>query len=261
MVSSSCGALTTQERSMITMHTAAERPDLWARGIDSAQVWPEYNLHGAALNQWWDLLDVELADLQFVLHDDEEDEIVAEGHTGTLCWDGDVATLPPGIDVAIERVFTDHRAGRPVDTLCALAAVSPRGGRRRGLAVQILAGMRTLAERHGLRHLVAPVRPSMKDRYPTIPIEQYVRWRRADGQLLDPWMRIHERLGARVETPLPESLRIEGTVAEWESWTGMEFPESGSYVFPDGLAPVQIDREADLGGYWEPNVWMVHPDV
>ena len=41
----------------------------------------------------------------------------------------------------------------------------------------------------------------------------------------------------------------------------MEFPESGEYVFPEGLAPLHVDRAADLGQYWEPNVWMVHPDV
>ena len=246
---------------MLTMHTAAERPDLWGRGIESGDVWPEYNLHGDVLNQWWGLLDQELADLQFVLHDDETDTVVAEGHTAAFAWDGDDATLPDGIDRAIEVAFRDHRAGTAVDTLCALAAESPRDGRRRGLAVEILGAMRTLAQRNGLRHLVAPVRPSWKERYPVTPIEQYVAWRRDDGQLLDPWMRVHERLGARVSTPLPESLLITGTVAEWESWTGLAFPESGAYVFPHGLAPVAIDREASTGEYWEPNVWMVHPDL
>jgi hypothetical protein len=38
----------------------------------------------------------------------------------------------------------------------------------------------------------------------------------------------------------------------------MAFPESGSYVFPHGLAPVEIDRDQDLGRYWEPNVWVRH---
>jgi hypothetical protein len=50
--------------------------------------------------------------------------------------------------------------------------------------------MRTIAERQGLTHLVAPVRPSLKERYPLAPIERYVQWRREDGQLLDPWMRV-----------------------------------------------------------------------
>jgi hypothetical protein len=55
--------------------------------------------------------------------------------------------------------------------------------------------MRTIGERQGLTHLVAPVWPSLKERYPLTSIERYVQWRRDDGQLFDPWMRIHERLG------------------------------------------------------------------
>jgi hypothetical protein len=244
-----------------TMHTATERPDLWERGLDSRSVWPEYNLHGDVLNEWWQYLDPELPDFQFVLYDEAADEVVAEGHTGPLSWSGVDADLPDGIDAAIAQVIGRARDGQPVNTLCALAAESPRGGRRRGLAVELLHGMRTLAERHGLTHLVAPVRPSLKERYPLTPIERYVTWRREDGQLLDPWMRVHERLGARVATPLPRSMQITGTVGEWESWTGMAFPESGAYVFPEGLAPVDIDRDSDRGSYWEPNVWMVHPDL
>jgi len=243
------------------MFTAAERPDLWERGIPSDRVWPEYNLHGDVLNQWWQHLDEELADYQFVLYDEAADTVVAEGHTGPMWWDGADATLPDGIDTALEQIFTRTRAAEPVNTLCALAAETPRDGRARGLAAQLLAAMRDIARRRALTHLIAPVRPSWKERYPLTPIDRYVRWRRADGQLLDPWMRVHERLGARVSTALPESLRITGTVAEWESWTGMAFPESGEYVFPEGLALLRVDTAMDLGAYWEPNVWMVHPDI
>jgi hypothetical protein len=246
---------------MPAMYTAAERPDLWERGIDSAAVWPEYNLHGDVLNRWWGLLDVELSDFQFVLVDEDEDRVVAEGHAGPMAWDGRDETLPAGIDAAIEAVFAQSRAGVSVNTLCALAAETPRDGRRSGLALDLLSGMRALAQRHGLPHLVAPVRPSWKERYPITAIEEYVRWRRDDGQLFDPWMRVHERVGARVSTPLPRSLAITGSVADWESWTGMAFPASGDYVFPEGLATVHIDRTGDRGSYWEPNVWMIHPDV
>jgi hypothetical protein len=27
---------------------------------------------------------------------------------------------------------------------------------------------------------------------------------------------------------------------------------------PSGLATLHVDREADRGLYWEPNVWVVH---
>ena len=243
------------------MHSAADRPDLWKRGIDSASVWPEYNLHGDVLNEYWGSLDEELPDYQFVLYDEATDEVVAEGHTGPLSWDGEDATLSDGIDSTLQQVFRQTRAGETVNTLCALAAETPRDGRARGMAAQLLGAMRTIAGRQGLTHLIAPVRPSLKERYPIAPIERYVGWRRADGQLFDPWMRVHERLGARTAAALPHSLRITGTVAEWEAWTSMSFPDSGDFVFPEGLAPVHIDKDQDLGTYWEPNVWMVHPDL
>jgi hypothetical protein len=38
----------------------------------------------------------------------------------------------------------------------------------------------------------------------------------------------------------------------------MAFPESGEYVFPEGLSTLSIDRQANVGSYWEPNVWIVH---
>jgi hypothetical protein len=246
---------------MITIRTAAERPDLWKISNDAPTVWPEYNLHGDVINQWWGLLDQELPQFQFVLYDNEAGSAVARGLTGPLAWNGQDQTLPGGIDQVIEQIFTQHRTQTPASALCALAAEIYPGARSRGLAAKVLAGMRTVAQQNGLRHLIAPVRPSWKHRYPLTPIENYVRWRRPDGQLLDPWMRTHERLGARVATPLPRSLRITGTVPDWESWTDLAYPESGDYVFPEGLATVHIDRAADRGTYWEPNVWLVHPDI
>ncbi len=115
-----------------------------------------------------------------------------------------------------------------------------------------------IARSNDLGGLIAPVRPNWKDRYPLVPIDRYAAWRREDGLLFDPWMRVHERAGGTVLKPEPQSLRITGTVAEWEEWTQMPFPESGEYVFPGGLATLEIDRERDAGRYWEPNVWMVH---
>ena len=241
--------------------TWAERPDLAERGPASEDVWPEYNRHGDVVEDWWTPLLEELPEYQLALFDDATDGVLAEAHTGPLAWNGEAAELPDGIDEALPRVVAGHRANRPVDTLCALAAEVSPDARRRGVAAELLHGMRELAARHGLRRMIAPVRPSWKERYPLTPIERYITWRRDDGQLLDPWMRLHERLGARVATAVPHSMRITGSVQEWASWTGLAFPESGSYVFPHGLAPVDIDREADIGTYWEPNVWMIHPEL
>ncbi len=107
---------------------------------------------------------------------------------------------------------------------------------------------------------IAPVRPSLKSRYPLIPIERYVEWRQGaqNDAPFDPWLRTHWRLGARVLCVAPASMVITGTVAEWEDWAGMRFPESGRYVVPGALEPIAIDRDHDLGRYIEPNVWMRH---
>jgi hypothetical protein len=118
--------------------------------------------------------------------------------------------------------------------------------------------MAEIGREHGLDMLIAPVRPNLKHNYPLTPMERYIEWRRADGSLLDPWLRTHERLGAEIAKVAPESSRVPGTVAQWEEWAGMAFPESGSYVVPGALVPVEIDRERDEGLYVEPNVWMVH---
>jgi hypothetical protein len=237
----------------------SERPELWV-GLDSFsdEVWPEYNLHGEDLNKYWGRLYDEFPDWQFILYDREDQLVLAEGHTIPAAWDGTDASLGPGIDATIAAAFELRAAGGQPTAVTALAAEIPPRNQGMRLSPEILRAMAALARGAGLPHVIAPVRPSRKDRYPTIPIERYARWTRADGTPFDPWLRVHTGLGARIGPVIPRSLHIEGTVPEWESWTDMAFPETGDYVFPAGLTTVRIDRENDTGEYWEPNVWVIH---
>jgi hypothetical protein len=114
------------------------------------------------------------------------------------------------------------------------------------------------ARRSGFGDLVAPVRPTLKHRYPLTSMERYLGWAREDGLPLDPWIRVHARLDGVILHVCSGSMTVTGTVAEWETWTGMAFPETGSYVVEGALVPVEIDRERDLGTYVEPNLWMRH---
>jgi GNAT superfamily N-acetyltransferase len=238
----------------------SDRPELWAdMQALSAGVWPEYNQQGDVLNTYWSRLYDEFAPWQFVLLDADTQQILAEGHTIPVAWDGTDDGLGPGIDAAITRGFDLAAAGGTPDTLCALAAEIFPANQGRGLSRELLGGMAALGRAAGFGHLIAPARPSLKFRYPTIPIERYVSWTRPEGDPFDPWIRVHARMGARIGPALPTSMRITGSVADWESWTGMAFPATGEYWFPDGLATLQIDRERDTGEYWEPNVWLIHP--
>jgi hypothetical protein len=231
-----------------------ERPDLLEPAWEAtSDAFPEYNNHGDVLNRYWGRLVDQWPGFQF--HLVEDDEIVARARSIPLRWDGTVDGLPAGIDGAIASGADD--AADP-NTLCALLIAVPAAARGRGASADALRAMVEIARGHGFTNLIAPVRPSWKERYPITPIERYASWRRADGLLFDPWLRVHERAGGTILRAEPHSLRITGTVAEWESWTELPFPQSGEYVFPGGLATLDVDREGDIGSYWEPNVWMCH---
>jgi hypothetical protein len=221
----------------VNVFTVAERPDLaepaWEATNDT---FPAYNNHGDVLNAYWGGLTEKFPEFQFHLIDDGQ--ILARARCLPIRWDGTLDDLPDGIDDAIVRGI-DEGGG---NTLCAMVIQIPR--------------MADIGRAHDFASLVAPVRPSWKERYPLTPIERYAEWRREDGLLFDPWLRVHERAGASILRVAPESLRITGSVAEWEEWVGMRFPEDGVYVFPGGLAPLTVD--GGTGRYWEPNVWMRH---
>lgn len=232
--------------------TYAERPDLAARTGEIEDTIPGFLGHGAVPGEHWGKLRTELPGLQLVLWDEDQDRVV--GHARTLPA-REAEGLPGGIDDMLERWF--GAAPRPdPDVLSAMVAVVDRRRQGEGLSRLLLEAMRDLAAREGFSSLIAPVRPTWKDRYPLIPLERYARWTRADGLPFDPWLRVHARLGAELLQVCPASMVVEGTAAEWEEWTGMAFPEDGSYVVPGALVPVEV--RGGRGSYVEPNVWMRH---
>ena len=220
-------------------------------------IWPEFMYHDAVLERLFDRVISDYAEFQFYVWDDEREEVVGGGNAIPATWDGQAETLPDGgVDAVVEDRFADGAATPNV--LCALQILIAPEYRGQALSSRMIQRMAEIGHAHGLDTLIAPVRPNLKHSYPLTSIESYIEWRRPDGALLDPWLRTHERLGAEIAKVASESMRIAGTVAQWEEWTELAFPESGSYVVPGALVPVEIDREQDEGLYVEPNVWMVH---
>jgi GNAT superfamily N-acetyltransferase len=213
--------------------------------------------HDTVLNRLFDRVIAEYAEFQFYAWDDEGEEVVGAGNALPVAWGGDIASLPDGgIDAVVAATFDE--GAPPATVLCALQILIAPEYRGHGLSRRMIERMTEIGRDHGLGTLIAPVRPNWKHRYPLTPMDRYLSWRRPDGSHLDPWLRTHERLGADIVKVAPESTRISGTVGEWEEWTELAFPETGTYVVPGALVPIEIDRERDEGVYVEPNVWMVH---
>lgn len=241
--------------------TLRERPELEDEFERlGAEGWPPFmrQRDELGLGRHWPRLFDDFADWQFFVCD-SFDRVVGAGHSVPLAWDGTAGDLPESMAAIMERaVHARAQETRPT-TLSALAALVDVKHRGHGLSRLILETMRDMARRWKFSALVGPVRPTQKPAYPLTPMDRYVRWTDDEGLPLDPWMRVHARLGADVVRVIPRAMVIAGTVKQWEEWTGMRFPDSGPYVVPGALQPVVIDRERDEGRYEDPNVWMRHP--
>jgi GNAT superfamily N-acetyltransferase len=228
----------------LRIYTHAER-DLSSR---VPNLWPEFMAHDQVISTFWPRLYDVYSDFQLWIVDDKE--TIGYACTLPVRWDG----IPEqrGLDWAMSNGVV----GEPT-TLCAVVAAVLPPYRGTGVASEILARMSGLAKAHGLDRLIAPVRPTWKERYPLTPIDKYVLWRREDGYHYDPWIRTHERLGAEILSPAPKSMTVIAPRDDWEEWTSLQFPEDGDYIVPGALVPVRF--EDGKGTYVEPNVWMRHP--
>jgi GNAT superfamily N-acetyltransferase len=225
----------------------ADRPELRVQRGELDD-FPEFMFHNAMGRRYWDRLYTDFPEFQLAVL--EGSELIAEVHALPLPVVGD--TLPKGWDEAFERGM--EAGGGNVVSLLAIS-VKPRV-RGTGIPGLLIGQMRDIAREAGQESVIAPVRPTLKDRYPLIPIERYVEWRREDGSHFDPWIRTHERLGGVIVRPCPDSMFIEAPVAEWENWTGMRFPDDGAYIVPGMLASLEVRN--GIGTHVEPNVWMRH---
>ena len=221
--------------------------------------WPEFMLHDPVAQNLSACYE-KLPDYQFVLIEPKSEEVVCIANSIPLRWDGKLDDLPEdGWDWAIVKGLDDLAQGRAPNLLCALQIVVFGGNRGKGISTYGVHAMKAIGHKHGLKGLIAPVRPNRKSDFPDLSIDDYIKLTDRNGLPQDPWMRVHARDGARVIKPCRRAMRITGTDTEWENWTGLSFPKTGDYIVPGALVRVHIDREHDLGTYIEPNVWMVHP--
>ncbi|MET9609036.1 N-acetyltransferase [Streptomyces sp. NPDC006512] len=237
----------------------ARRPELAPRIYDMEDSWPEFSGHDSLAWLLYPRMVAEFPEYVWIATDG--DEVVARAFSlpFALHAPGRDGALPAqGWDRVLMWAFSDQRRGVRPDTVSALEISVAKGRQGEGLSGRMLAAMREGARAGGFAELVAPVRPSGKPAEPDSPMAEYAYRTREDGLPYDPWLRVHVRAGAVIDSVAPLSMTVNGTLAEWREWTGLPFDEAGPVYVPGALAPVHCEPERGYAVYVEPNVWVRH---
>ncbi|GHE49504.1 N-acetyltransferase [Streptomyces vinaceus] len=244
----------------IKITTLAQRPELAERLWDMKDTWPQFAQHDPIAWLLYPRMVAELAD--YVLVATDGDAVIARGFSVPFAQHapGRDGALPArGWDQVLMWAFSDLRRGIAPDTVSAIEITVATDRLGEGLSGRMLAAMRDNARARGFAEVVAPVRPSGKPAEPETPMEEYAYRTREDGLPYDPWLRVHVRAGAVIDSVAPLSMTITGSLAEWREWTGLPFDTTGPVRVPGALAPVRCEAEQGHASYVEPNVWVRHP--
>ncbi len=242
------------------VQSVAENPALGEQILSLFQAgWTRFLVEDPISWSLWSEILADFPDFHFALLEPETKRIMAAGMTVPLAWNGELPELlDRGWHWVLQQSLDDFRHGRKAHTLSAANAVVHPDFRGYGLAEQIVFQMKRIAKTHGFRRYIAPLRPTQKEKYPLTPIERYAQWTRKDGLPFDPWLRVQKRLGAEIIGCARNSIRIDAPLTQWETWTGLVFPDSGEYILPGGAVPMVADCESGRGCYVAPSIWIAH---
>jgi hypothetical protein len=238
--------------------TAQESERFWKlnNGMVRAEG-PAFLEHDCVVAKYWSRLNETFPDNQFCLLEQESGKAVGVGNSIPVAFEGEWAELPAGgLDWVLEKGFQDRAAGKTATIMSALYIEVAGSHRGQHLSSEMIAVMRQIALSQGFRYLIAPVRPSLKSRYPLIPIEQYSQWQNLDGLPFDPWLRVHVQADGKILHPCPGAMVVKGPRQRWKAWTSVDFPDDGNYTIPHGLVPVIV--RGSEGEYIEPGIWVLH---
>ena len=221
------------------------------------KAWPEFMQHDAIVGQHWTSLYTHFLDCQFAVC--SERGVIGVGNSIPIHWTGNFDALPAGgLDWAMGKAVADHKQGLKPNLLVAVQILINSDLRSKGLSYELLDQMKGIARDNGFPHIALPVRPTKKHLYPLVSMEEYIKWTNAENEPYDPWLRVHTKSGGEIISICHESMLIEGTIDEWQEWTGLSFQCSGAYPLHNALSPVDIDLDKNSGVYTEPNVWIVY---
>ncbi|MFC5217671.1 N-acetyltransferase [Streptomyces coerulescens] len=244
----------------LKVSSLAERPEMLEAVLEMPDTWPEFVIQDPVGNAHYARIPREFPEYA-LFAEDERGEVVAHAFSVPFALDAeDRGRLPArGWDEVLVWAFADRRADVRPDTVSAISVVIAPHALGGGLSARMLGAMRANARAHGFTEVVAPVRPNAKHLEPRTPIEEYAQRVRPDGLPHDPWLRVHARAGATIDSIAPASMTVAGSLEQWRGWTGLPFDTPGDIEVPGALVPVRCEPERGYAVYVEPNVWMRHP--
>lgn len=234
----------------------AQRPALrQSMNLIHHATWPRFFAGSQVMMRHWEDLYRLFAHYQFCLVD-AQDNVACIANGIPLYWNGEDHSVPAGWDAAVLLALRQYADGVVPNTLLGLAGIVAEAYQGQGLAPTLALGFRALAGQHGLEHFLGPVRPvGMPE---GISVERWATLRDEQHAPLDFWLRVHVRLGARELGVAPLSQKIEGSLAQWQDWTGVRFDRNGAWQVADTLQAVLVDLDADRAVYFDPSIWVAH---
>ena len=147
-----------------------------------------------------------------------------------------------------------YRGGK-VTCICLLSANVDPEFRSLKFSYALIQAAKEIATLLNLSCVLAPVRPTQKSQFPYMPIAEYLAKRSGSGEIFDPWLRTHKKLGGEILNICTESVIVKASLNKWQEWLGLTVLPS-SFIPEMGLVPVSVDQQKNLGIYSEPNVWV-----
>ncbi|MEQ4676524.1 GNAT family N-acetyltransferase [Providencia vermicola] len=246
----------------VNIQSYAQRPDL----IEACEqfldrLWPQFMSESAVSDEYWERLDeAPNSKFQFIatVNENAVERVVGIIRSVPFLWPyGDFSQLAEmGWDAIFNFAMENQQGGEPY--ISALSVTVDPQYRGHQIPALLINALKHAAKECGAKAIIVPVRPTLKHLYPLQGFDEYCGWKNTQGEPFDPWIRTHWRLGATVLQPVHRSMVITGSIMDWQSWTGMHFPQSGKYIVPNALVPVTVDVQRQQVEYIEPNLWMLH---
>ena len=243
---------------MLTHTTLAAEPDLKVDYDEIAHtVWPEYIFHDVNTLKYWARIEAYFPEFQMLFR--HRNEVIGFANSVPIRWDLPLTELPQqGWDWLLERSVEDYENGRTPNLIAGLNISLRSEFQGRGLSYQIISALKERGRFMGFPKAIFPVRPSKKHLHPRMTMKEYLGQTNEKGEIFDPWLRAHLRLGGIQLHTCNESMLIIGTFKEWELWSKQKLKAGSEIIVPGGLVPVTFDKHSDTGTYLEPNVWVTH---